>query len=242
MKTKTVLALAIGISIFLSSCEEFGEVVTPSASITTETHTASGFTGIDVSHAFNVYVNFSEATESIEVEANENLHDHIIVEKQGNTLVVKMKDYIRLRMSTATLNVYITTAFLDNFTASGATDVVLYDVLKASDVYMDLSGASSLSGTIEADDLTCDLSGASDLDLSGSADYLSLNASGSSTVKDYVLSVNWLDADLSGASDAFLTVNERLDVEASGASSVHYRGSGTIYSQDLSGASSISKE
>lgn len=241
MKTKTLLIMAVGISLFLSSCEKFGNWVTPSPNVTTESKDITGYDGIEVSHAFNVYVNFSNTTESIEVEANENLHDYIDIERRGDNLVIEIKDRINIRRGDATLNVFITTAYLSEFRASGASDIILYDDLLIEDLYVDLSGSSSFTGFVQLDQITADLSGASDLDLSGSADYMRLTASGSSTLKNYDFVVNWFDADLSGACDAYLTINDRLDIDASGASSLYYKGKGVINSVDLSGASDINR-
>ena len=241
MKTKTLLAITLVLGVIFSSCEEFGTVITPSPRVTTETRQVSGFTGLDVSHAFNVYVNFSETEESIEIEANENLHDYIVVEKKNGNLVIKLKDFIHLRMGTATLNAYITCDYLKDFDASGASSIILYDPLDTRNVTLDLSGASDFSGEIEVDDLVADISGASNLELSGYADYLRIDASGASSLRDYSLSVNWFDADLSGASDASITINDRIDLEASGASTLNYRGSAQINHIDLSGASNINR-
>ena len=48
--------------------------------------------------------------------------------------------------------------------------------------------------------------------------------------------------DLSGASDAYLTVTELIDIKASGASSLKYKGDALIDHKDLSGASEIIKK
>jgi hypothetical protein len=239
MKTKVVLAIVAGMSLIFSSCEEFGEFITPSNNVTTQTRTVTGYSGLDVSHAFNVFVNFSETEESIIVEANENLHSIIVVEERNGMLTIKLKDGTHVRWGDVTLNVYITTGYLTEFDASGASDIILNDPLIAGDVVIDASGASTFKGELQADQVICDISGASDLDLTGTAGYMRLDASGGSTMKDYVFSVDWFDADLSGASDAYVTINERIDLQASGASDLHYRGSGQINSIDLSGASNI---
>lgn len=241
MKTKSVLAIVIGVSLFFSSCEEFGEFITPSGNVTTQDRTVTGYHGLDVSHAFNAYVTFSETEESIVVEANENLHSVIVVEVRNGILTVKLRDGIHIRWGDNTMNVYITTGYLDEYDASGASDIFLNDPLIADDVVIDLSGASSFDGDLQVDQVVCDISGASDLNLTGTAAYMRLDASGGSTMKDYLFSVDWFDADLSGASDAYVTINERIDLQASGASDLHYRGNGQINSIDLSGASNIHK-
>lgn len=239
MKTKVVLAIFAGLSLFFSSCEEFGDFITPSGNVTTESRSVTGYNGIDVSHAFKVYVNYSDTEESIEVEANENLHEYIVVNEINGMLTIKFQDRIFVRWGDVTLNVYITTGKLSEFDVSGASEIIMNDSLVGSDIVIDMSGASTFTCDLQVDQIVCDISGASDINLSGSAAYMRLDASGGSTMGDYGLNVDWLDAELSGASDASVTVNERIDLQASGASDLNYRGEGQINSIDLSGASNI---
>ena len=60
-------------------------------------------------------------------------------------------------------------------------------------------------------------------------------------IKDYGLETDHLNAELSGASNVSLTINEEIDIEASGASILKYKGNAVITNQDLSGASSVKK-
>jgi hypothetical protein len=240
MKTRTVAMLAAALSVLVSSCEKMGLWVNPSAEITTETKNITNFSGVDISNAFNAYVTFSDGAEQVEIEANENLHQYIEVRKTGNTLTVGLRNGVSIRNGHARMNVYITANHLTDFTASGASNIYVEDPLVTnSEVYVDLSGASSFLAGVDVDEMTLDMSGASNADLSGDVDHLRLFASGSSTLKDYDLWVNWFEGDLSGASNAYLTVNDRLDIEASGASNINFKGNGTIHSQNLSGASNV---
>lgn len=61
-------------------------------------------------------------------------------------------------------------------------------------------------------------------------------------MRSYGFEVNKLIADLTGASNAYITVVESMDITASGASNVHYKGEAVIISQELSGGSNIIKE
>lgn len=241
MKTKITLGLIAALCILLSSCEQFGNSVVPSGSITEQAKNISDFDGISASHAFNVYITFTEATESIRIEANENLHEYIEVKKNGGILSIGLKDNINIRRGSATLNAYISAISLTDFDASGASNIYLQNSLIENNVYVDLSGASNLSGYVEVRQLTADISGASNLELTGIAKDVEFDASGASNLNDYGLSITNFDADLSGASNAYVTVNNELFIEASGASNVSYKGNGIVKRQDLSGASNIRK-
>lgn len=241
MKTKITLGLIAAACIFLSSCEQFGNSVVPSGSITEQVKNESNFDGISVSHAFNVYITFTEATESIRIEANENLHEYIEVKKSGSTLSIGLKDNINIRRGSATLNAYISAKNMSDFKASGASNIYMQNSLIENDVFIDLSGASNFSGYIEVSHLKANISGASDLKLTGIAKEVEFDASGASNLNDYGLTITNFEASLSGASSAHITVNNELFIEASGASDVHYKGTGIVKRQNLSGASNIRK-
>jgi ribosomal protein L31 len=95
------------------------------------------------------------------------------------------------------------------------------------------------SGELVTDNLETDLSGASSLEISGSATNYSVSASGASIIKNYELYVDFAHADLSGASNVYVTVNKEINVDVSGASHFYYKGGATIVNKDVSGGSSI---
>ena len=89
--------------------------------------------------------------------------------------------------------------------------------------------------------LYADLEGASNLNLSGSSSTLELDANGASNMMDYGFETNNFNGELSGASNAYLSIQQIINVEASGASNLYYKGNAVVNSQDLNGGSTIQK-
>ncbi len=239
MKTISIILGLVVLSCTLFSCEH--ERIKADKEVTIVDVDFSGYTGLDLSDAFNAYITFSDSEEKIQIEANKNIHDKIRVTKEGNILKIKLKNHTNIR-GKVTLNVYITTKNITHFNASGASDIILENKLTAQNVKLDLSGAAEFSGELSVNRLELDSSGASDIDIYGNADQFDANLSGSSTLKNYDLVVGQLDITLSGASDAFLSVTERIDIDASGASTLKYKGNAVIGNKNLSGASEIIKK
>lgn len=240
MKIKLFSLLLAGCALFLFSCDVIDNQVVPVNKVTTTQTSISDYDMIEASYAFTVYVTFSDEEESIEIEANDNLHQYIEVKKENNILKIGLERNIHIR-GTATLNAYITTKNISDYMALGASRIIVENKIEAMDAHIYLSGASTFSGKLAVDQLNVDLSGASHLDISGLANDLDVEASGASIIRDYGLETNTLEADLSGASNMYVTVDEGIDVEASGASVLHYKGSAVITRQNLSGASTIRK-
>ena len=81
-----VIVTAI-LSLFLSSCN-FGLGVMGNGNVITKERTISGhFDQIEVSRGMDVYLAQGQ-TESVKVQADENLHDIIITKVDGNTLKI----------------------------------------------------------------------------------------------------------------------------------------------------------
>ena len=241
MKTRTIILVLLSTAIIFTSCCKMEDYVTPSAEVTEQERTFSDFSELDVSDAFKVYVTFSEGEESVRIEANKNLHSHIQVSKYNNRLTIKLDDNLNIRDGEATLNVYITMQQLTEVFAAGAAQVKFQNQLTGNNFKLQLTGASSLNGQMQVNKFHSILVGGSNMNISGIADSFDFEGTGASNMEGFDFETNKFTADLEGACNASLTVQESLVVKAEGASNIYYKGNGTITSQNLSGASQIHK-
>jgi len=242
MKNLLIALTLISSLSFFSSCRvNHMDVITPSSTITVEEMNFSNYNAIDVSNEFQVFVNFSDTEEKIEVEANEDLQDKIVIEKRGKTLEIRLKNNTSIN-GNHTLNVYITTEMINDFNLSGESKVKIEDHLIAYEVFVQLTGESIFTGDIDADRMDVSTTGESIVNVIGHIDELSISSTGGSTVESYGFVCNDLKVDLTGESKAYLTVMETLNITASGESTLHYKGAGVIESQSLSGAARVRKE
>ncbi len=209
-----------------------------------EVREAKNFHAINISSAFNVFLDQSEE-EGVAVSAAETkFRDQIIVEVKNGVLYIKYNNKgLSLGKSNKELKVYISFKSIDKLNVSGSCNVYITGTLKADDLRISLSGASDIrKAVIDAKKLTVDLSGASDLTITGgSATQLNIDASGASKFQGFDLTVDICNVTASGASDIKITVNKELSAHASGASDIHYKGSGVITDIKTSGSSKISK-
>ena len=90
--------------------------------------------------------------------------------------------------------------------------------------------------------MSFDISGASDATISGNAAELNVEASGASDFKGFDMTVNYCNAEASGASSVNITVNKELSAKASGASSVRFKGEGLIRDIKTSGSSNVTRK
>ena len=239
---KDIYKTAVGMVLILAvmSCEKMNNRVIPSNNITSEFRDITGYAELEVNDAFEVEVNFTETPQPVEIIASDNLHQYIEIVKTSDKLVVGLQNHTSIS-GPAQLKVVLSTGYLTGYTANGASMIRLMDTLSANQVAINLTGASKMSGPIITERLSADIRDASTLDIFGETTDLSLIASGASRMTDYPFSCLNLDADLSGASEAELTVNGKINIRASGASILRYKGDATIQSQNLKDASTVIK-
>ena len=235
-----ILFLSCAIFVALTGCSSDDEV-TPSGTVTTMNHHFSDYSGLIISHGFKVFVIFSETEEEIEIEADDNLHAFIELYKTDKRLIIKVKNDVSIQ-GPATMNVYITTTYVDLYAGSGGSVITLENKLMADEVDVELSGGSGFTGDLYTAGLTVELSGGSRIDITGESDTYRVGASGGSIFRNYDFSANELVAYLSGGSLGFITVNQEIEVNASGGSTLHYKGEAIVVKEYLSDGSKVIDE
>ncbi|MEM1121833.1 MAG: head GIN domain-containing protein [Bacteroidota bacterium] len=241
------ICLLTAFVIFLNSHTVFAQwsnnYIELSPNITTKDHLISNFKKLDVGEDFEVFVKFGNV-ESIKIEANENLHDLIIVEKKGNTLKIDTQPYStwakgKRQRTNERLVAYITAKELVSI--EGEEDVVieLDNRLETASLDIRLDEDATLSGAIKVKNLMVDLNEDSTLDLEGSAQKMELMANEDSMFKSYDFEVQDLIVELNEDSQAKITVNGTIDLEARGDSNFYYKGNAKIVRQRLRGDSQV---
>ena len=174
------------------------------------------YTKLDVSNAFDVTV--SDQVTDVVVTVGELAHDRVVVRVVDGELQIGFKPNTNYSGKATAV---IPAAVLRKLDLSGASSFT--GDLRGDDVDIELSGASTYRGTVEATELDIDLSGASDAILSGACQTkMEIDLSGASTLKAANLSAMSVYGEMSGASDADVTVCSDLNVELSGASTLTY--------------------
>jgi len=217
-----------------------GERITGSGRVITEQFNIRGFDRVDISHAFQVRIVQSDSYR-VEVRVDDNLREHLRVEKRGDTLLIGLEPFRNSNLRDAIMEADVHMPELRGLEVSGASDVRLSGFTAGRDFELDVSGASSVEGEITVRDVSMEVSGASRIRLRGEAGELELDVSGASDLDLSDFPVSDARIKLSGASEAEVVLRGTLDIEASGASRLYFGGSPVMGRVELSGASSIKR-
>lgn len=204
------------------------------------------FHAIRISNAFEVYISQGNEDAVAISASNSELKSKIITKVENGVLIIKFDEDKKFwkgwNGSKHKLKAYISIKKIDKLDVSGACNIYFEDGLSAEGLTVNLSGASDMKGKIEAKTLRVDISGASNATISGNAATLAIEASGASDFKGFDLVSNFCDAKASGASSVNITVNKELNANASGASTVRFKGEGLIRDIKTSGASNVTRK
>lgn len=208
-----------------------------------EVRNVGSFHAIKLSNAFTVMITQS-GEEGLAVSSSDKAEMANIKTKVENGVLKIWYDQEKKWTSKGPkLKAYISVKNLDAIKASGACDIKIEGTLNTSNLKIELSGATDLTGKINvSEELTAHLSGASDLNLTGIADNAKIDVNGASEMKAYDFSTSNCSIEASGASSVQITVDKELSAQISGASSVRYKGTAMIKDIKTSGASSISRK
>ena len=260
MTTLTKIIVSTLLSLLFFSCNfdiNLGGVV-GNGHVVKETRTIDGpFDAIQASEGLNVYLTQNDS-ESIIVEADENLQDLIITEVSNNVLkihtkknigsaaskkiTVNFKNVSRITSDSGS-NVYsINTIIAEELkleTSSGS-DMVL-DV-NASKVYCSASSGSDLELDVNSLVIECHSSSGSDIELTGKVTKLTAEASSGSDIKASDLLAESTEAIASSGSDISVNTSKELIASANSGGGISYYGNPEKVERNDSPSGSIKKK
>lgn len=201
------------------------------------------FTGIKVSSAIELLLSQGNPS-NVVVSADENKYrDNIKTEIRNGVLNIYYENHgLNWNVGNHRLKAYVSFNTLKTLQIDGASSCKINGSIVEQDLNIKMSGASSLSGDLKINNLNFEGSGASNAKITGSATRIIIHVNGASDFKSYDFVTEDCTARASGASDIRITVNKELSVDASGASSINYKGNPAVRELHSSGASSVSKK
>jgi hypothetical protein len=209
------IAVTLAGVLLLISCSQ----TTGSGNLKTESRPVSGFTAIDLSGSGTLNIE-QTGTESLTIEAEDNILPLLTSNVSGGTLHLGEKDNTLLR-ETKPINYRLTVKDLSGLTVSGSGQVS--------------------ANSITAGKLSVVLSGSGSILLSGKANPQEITISGSGQYDAKGLASKTTTVNLSGSGRAVVNTSDALDATISGSGSLEYIGSPTV-TQNISGSGSVSKQ
>ena len=236
-KLSSITALILILFLTLTCQAQPRKTVHGNNKVVTKDREAGSFSGIRASTGIDVYLKQGDS-QSITVEADENLHEYILTEIEGDVLVVYTEVNIR---DAEEKKVYVTMKEIKSVKASSAGDIIGQSPVKTDEIEIDASSAGDIRLEVYAKEIEVDISSSGDVTLKGEADVLEADLSSAGNLSAVELKVREAEVYVSSAGDADINVTEKLQARASSAGDVHYSGNPKYVDAHSSSAGSIHK-
>lgn len=231
----TLQLVTLAIAIIFTSCLK--EQVTPGEVTLTHRNTPN-FSKIKVEDGFQVEI-VKGNSYNVAVEAPEGFQDYIYtdVSNDGVLSIILDSRYNPNEVSHKRVLIYMPN--LSSITTRGRSEVFTTGIFYSPSFTIDADDGCYVETNVSTDEMNVIASGGSDVKISGEAFALFADQlSGGSRLLAFRLRTIQSNLNLSGGSEAQVTVLENLRVKASGASTVKFAGNPSI-TENLTGGSQI---
>ncbi|MEJ5308325.1 MAG: head GIN domain-containing protein [Anaerolineae bacterium] len=178
-------------------------------------------------------------TESLRIEAEDNLLQYITTEVEDGELDIRWQKNI-LATNRQPINFYLTVKTLDTITLDGAGDIEASN-MRAETFTVNANGAGNFNlSDLNVDTLFVTLSGAGNVTLTGEATTQTVKINGLGNYQARDLWSTTAKVEINAAGSATVRVSEKLDATINGAGSIYYYGNPTV-SQRVAGVGKISR-
>lgn len=218
------------------------ETITGNGVVKKETRQASGYTGISLQGSMNVQLAYGN-TNTITVDADENLLPYIETFVENGNLVIRPKNKVNLK-SKINLTIHASLTKLTLVALSGSGNINGEGAFANSGkTEVRLSGSGNVKLGVDAlNEVAVAISGSGNVILKGeSSNNIEASISGSGNIDCSNLSTNNVFAKVSGSGDIKVYANKSIDAKVSGSGNIYYKGSATNLSMKSSGSGKIIK-
>lgn len=213
--------------------------ISGNGNVVEENRPVEPFTSIDIGGVLNVYLTQGD-TESVTVEADENLLDLIVIENRGNTLRVYLKKGIDIKKAKEK-NVYITLRSINQLEVGGVVNVKSTNALTADAFDLHIGGVGNTDLELRCDRLDARADMVGNLALRGEVREANIKNGGVGSLKAFDLKVDRLTIKNSGVGSAEVQAQDEISITSSGVGSVRYKGDAAVKELSTSGVGKVQK-
>ncbi|MBN1298338.1 MAG: DUF2807 domain-containing protein [Actinobacteria bacterium] len=213
-----------------------------SGNIESQDRSVSGFDSVSVSSGISLYIEQS-GTESLLIEAEDNVLSRIITEVKNEELIIRYKPWIFSFGGinvTEPVKVYLGVKNIESIKVSSGSSFYSSSI-SAESIDISLSSGSNGEATIDVKELKASISSGSKLIINGKAQNQDISLSSGVAYKAYGLKSDNARLDASSGSVAEINVSKSLDVNVSSGAEVNYKGTPQVIS-DISSGGSLNNE
>lgn len=181
---------------------------------------SNDFVRINASRGLDVYITKSKNI-SLEVEADENLHELIETEVRNGTLYITASKNIRMASAK---KIHLSADNINEIQVNSGAEVYSENTFSSDRLVLSVSSGAHAKMDLKVGDLTCESSSGAGMVLRGEANTLSASSSSGSDIAAYELRTKECTAKASSGSGIKLNVTHRFEGSASSGADIKFKG------------------
>jgi hypothetical protein len=198
------------------------------------------FNEIHTHGSFNVEIT-DGATNSVKVEAQQNLQQYIEVENRGGELHIRNKEGYNIQPD-GEITIYVTAPSLKGIYLAGSGNVKSTNQLNGSDVFeIKSAGSGNVTIDIETASLKTSIAGSGNVTLKGKTSDLEGKIAGSGNIRAKDLQSANTSVQISGSGNAEVVATQKLNTNIAGSGDVKYWGNASVDSK-VRGSGRVSRQ
>ncbi len=236
------LLTAFFVLICLNSFSQRWETIRGNGVIKKETRDVSDFSSLLSQGSMDVQIAYGNSN-TITVEADENLLSHIETLVENGKLVIRSKDKVNLK-SRSKMVVYVSMTKLNALQLSGSGNINGDGAFSNSGkTDIAISGSGNIKLSFDSfNELALALSGSGNMDLKGNATKtIDASVSGSGNIECSNINSNDVVAKLSGSGNIKVYASNSIDAKISGSGNVYYKGNASNINSKVAGSGKVLK-
>lgn len=237
MKNSATVLLLFTTFVILFGCDSYVQE-RGNGTITVQERAIENFEEIQVKGNFEVFLRKSD-TPGLTITTDENLHEYIEVEVDGDVLEIKSTRNLRSKEGIKLLIEYTD---LMAVMAGGASVIQSDDTITGDYLRLEMSGAGAMDLSVDLKALKVNISGAGAMELKGKVMEQNIQMSGAGGLNAKELVSQKCKIEISGVGGASVYVQKELNASVSGVGGITYSGNPTEVKTEISGLGTITRE
>ncbi len=236
------LLIALFVFLSINSFAQRWETIKGNGQMKKETREAGTYTSLASQGSMDVVIAYGNSN-SITVEADENLLPYIETTVENGKLTIKSKKGVNLK-SSSKMVVHVSMTKINSIQQSGSGNINGSGAF-TSDGKTDIGVSGSGNLKLDFDsfkDLDLSVAGSGNVDLkSGNTNTLSAKISGSGNIDCSAVASKDVDARISGSGNIKVYASNSIDAKISGSGNVLYKGNAQNISSKVAGSGKVMK-
>lgn len=210
-----------------------------SGNVITKTVTTQPYNVINVRGSMEVYLEKGKEG-TIQVTADDNVQEYILVESDGNTLTISMKGNTSLR-NTKKIKIKVPFENLSELSLSGSGEIEGKDLIKSDLLKLSLSGSGEMQLNLETNSIVSELNGSGEMELTGNTKDFQIKATGSGDLDGKKLTSENAQISITGSGSSSINIKNSLTGEIQGSGSIYYGGNPATNDVKVRGSGKVSQ-